>query len=75
MSVTVSNSPIQDFVHLDDHTQPTYENDSGVQTFHSFNESAVKLLQMQMSCPANTLGLPHIQFETQSACQQCLVPS
>ena len=25
MSFTVSNSPIQDFVHVDDHTQPTYE--------------------------------------------------
>ena len=26
MSVTVNNhSPIQDYVHLDDHTQPTYE--------------------------------------------------
>ena len=24
-SVTVNNSPIQDYVHLDDHTQPTYE--------------------------------------------------
>ena len=26
MSVTVNNSPIQDHVHLDDQTQPTYEN-------------------------------------------------
>ena len=25
-SVTVNNSPIQDHVHLDDQTQPTYEN-------------------------------------------------
>ena len=24
-SVTVNNSPIQDYVHPDDHTQPTYE--------------------------------------------------
>ena len=33
-SVTVNNnSPIQDYVHPDDHNQPT--NDSGVQTFHS----------------------------------------
>ena len=24
MSVTVNNSPIQDYVHWDDHTQPTY---------------------------------------------------
>ena len=25
MSVTVNNSPIQDYVHPDDHTQPTYK--------------------------------------------------
>ena len=25
-SVTVNNSPIQDHIHLDDQTQPTYEN-------------------------------------------------
>ena len=25
MSVTVNNDPIWDYVHLDDHTQPTYE--------------------------------------------------
>ena len=25
MSVTVNNSPIQDYVHPDDHAQPTYE--------------------------------------------------
>ena len=25
-AVTVNNSPIQDHVHLDDQTQPTYEN-------------------------------------------------
>ena len=25
MSVNVSNSPIQEYVHLDDHAQPTYE--------------------------------------------------
>ena len=24
-SVTANNSPIQDYVHWDDHTQPTYE--------------------------------------------------
>ena len=24
-SVTVNNSPIQDYVHPDDHTQPTYK--------------------------------------------------
>ena len=26
-SVTVNNSPFQDYIHLDGHTQPTYEKD------------------------------------------------
>ena len=36
-SVTVNNnSPIQDYVHPDDQTQPTFENyDSRAQTFHT----------------------------------------
>ena len=25
MPITVNNSPLQDYDHLDDHTQPTYE--------------------------------------------------
>ena len=34
-SVTVNNdSPIQDYVHQDDQTQPTLWNDSQAQTFH-----------------------------------------
>ena len=34
MSVTVNNnSPIQDYVHPDDHTQPTYEMTPGFKTF------------------------------------------
>ena len=32
-SVTANNSPIQDFVHLDDHTQPTYEMTPGFKLF------------------------------------------
>ena len=32
-SVTVNNSPIQDYVHLDDHTQPTYEMTTGFKPF------------------------------------------
>ena len=44
-SVTVNNnSPIQDYVHPDDHTQATHEMTPGfnspltmVETFHSFN--------------------------------------
>ena len=34
-SVTVNNnSPIQDYVHPDDQTQPTFEMTPGFQTFH-----------------------------------------
>ena len=34
MSVTVNNnSPIQDYVDLDDHTQPTYETTPGFKPF------------------------------------------
>ena len=34
MSVTVTNtSPMQDYVHLDDHTQPTYEMTPGFKPF------------------------------------------
>ena len=34
-SVTVNNnSPIQDYVHLDDQTQPTFEMTPGFKTFH-----------------------------------------
>ena len=32
-SVTVNNSPIHDYVHLDDHTQPTYEMTPGFKPF------------------------------------------
>ena len=33
MSGTVNNSPIQDFVHVDDHTQPNYEMTPGFKLF------------------------------------------
>ena len=32
-SVTVNNSPIQDYVHPEDHTQPTYEMTPGFKPF------------------------------------------
>ena len=32
-SVTVNNSPIQDYVHPDDHTQPTYKMTPGFKPF------------------------------------------
>ena len=35
-SVTVSNSPIQDYVHPDDHAQPTYEMTPGFKPFTYF---------------------------------------
>ena len=35
-SVTVSNSPIQDYVHPDDHAQPTYEMTFGFKPFTYF---------------------------------------
>ena len=37
MSVTVNNSPIQDYVHPDDHTQPTYETTPGFKPFTVFH--------------------------------------
>ena len=36
-SVTISNSPIQDYVHPDDHTQPTYEMTPGFKPFTVFH--------------------------------------
>ena len=32
-SVTFNNSPFQDYVHLDDHAQPTYEMTAGFKPF------------------------------------------
>ena len=34
-SVTVNNSPIQDYDHPDDYASPTYEMTPGVQIFHT----------------------------------------
>ena len=39
-SVTVNNSPIQDYVHLNDHTQPTYEMTSGFKPFTENSQPA-----------------------------------
>ena len=36
MSVTANNSPIQDYVYRDDHTQPTYETTPGFKPFTVF---------------------------------------
>ena len=44
MSVTVNNkNPLQDYDHQDGQTQPTYENDSWVQSFCSFSGSSLTL--------------------------------
>ena len=32
-SVTINNSPIQDYLHADDHTQPTFEMTPGFKSF------------------------------------------
>ena len=40
-SVTVNNnSPIQDYVHPDDQTQPTFEMTPKVQTFHKISTAS-----------------------------------
>ena len=42
-SVTVNNSPIQDYVHSDDHAQPTYEIAPGLKHVTVLNYSSVFL--------------------------------
>ena len=45
MSVTVSNnSPIQDYVHPDDHAQPTYEMTHGLKYFTIIKNIIIKLI-------------------------------
>ena len=39
-SVTVNNNPIQDYVHPNDHTQPTYEMTSGFKPFTENSQPA-----------------------------------
>ena len=46
-SVTVNNnSPIQDYIHPDDHTQPTYEMSSWVQTFLKKREILLRCYEL-----------------------------
>ena len=40
-SVTVNNSPIQDYVHPDDQTQPTFEMTPGFKPFTVFHRYTV----------------------------------
>ena len=54
-SVTVNNnSPIQDFVHLDDHTQPTYEMTLGFKPFTVL----MKVLWNYWKCKCPALQIP-----------------
>ena len=60
-SVTVNNnSPIQDYVHPDDQTQPTFVNNSWFQTFHRMyliktdeHEMTPSKKVVQQNCPFN----------------------
>ena len=51
-SVTVNNSPIQDYVHPDDHTQPTFEMTPGFKSFTAFKFVAA------INVPGSELSLP-----------------
>ena len=44
-SVTVSNSPIQDYVYPDDHAQPTYEMTPGFKPSHILYKSNFRFLK------------------------------
>ena len=48
-SVTVNNSPIQDYVHLDDHAQPTYEMTPGLKPFTRIISSAFLPMHLEDS--------------------------
>ena len=41
-SVTVNNSPIQDYLYPDNHTPPTYEMTPGFKPFTIYNETSVE---------------------------------
>ena len=43
-SVTVNSSPIQDYVHPDDHAQPTYEMTPGFKPFTVYLEKLRKII-------------------------------
>ena len=59
ISVTVvNNSPIQDYVHPDDHTQPTYELTPGLKLFTVFQIH----LWPNQNLSLNSLSLPTITF-------------
>ena len=52
-------SPIQDYVHPDDQTQPTYENnDSWVQTFHNTMYINEKQFELSRSIEYTVFNLP-----------------
>ena len=45
-SVTVNNSPIQDYVHPDDQTQPTFEMTPGLKPFTKLTKTMKTLSQI-----------------------------
>ena len=59
ISVTVvNNSPIQDYFHPDDHTQPTYERTPGFKLFTVFQIH----LWPNQNLSLNSLSLPAVTF-------------
>ena len=57
MSVTVNNnSPIQDYVHADDHTQPSYEMTPGIKPLTMM----IMLMTMTMSIVRIKTSVHHI---------------
>ena len=54
---SVNNSPIRDYVHPDDHTQPTYDQTFHSRTFINFVSILIYLLSV---LKANTLFIPCI---------------
>ena len=58
-SVTVNNSPIKDYVHPDDHTQPTYEVTPG---FKPFTENGrIKKVHFDLPFAHSTILLNNCQ--------------
>ena len=57
-SVNVNNSPIQDYVHPDDHTQPAYEMTPGVKPFTSLDMLTLRFAAAE----ARVFSLSHLLF-------------
>ena len=54
-SVTINNSPIQDYLHADDHTQPTFEMTPGFKSFTAFKfVAAINVPGSERSLPGKS---------------------